>query len=214
MSLAGTRLVLLGASGFVGREVLTLALADERVASVVAPSRKPLPRHAKLSVPQVTFADLPDAHWWQADAAICTLGASLMAAGSREEFRRIDHDYVLSAAQRIRDASTPTFVLLSACRAHPRSWFFYTRTKGELEQNLTALGFASLALIRPSMIGGERSPPRCADTVGSILFGALNPVLPRSWRMVHARAIARKLLEVAINPKPGAAVIGVRNLAI
>ena len=45
------RILLLGASGLVGRETLRLALGRGDVDSVVAPTRKPLPPHGKLINP-------------------------------------------------------------------------------------------------------------------------------------------------------------------
>ena len=60
----GVKLLLVGASGLVGRHVLEQALADPRVVSVVAPSRRALPAHAKLCSPSVNFDLLdPDAAW-------------------------------------------------------------------------------------------------------------------------------------------------------
>ncbi len=76
------RLLLVGASGAVGREVLAAALADPRIRQVVAPTRRPLPAHPRLLNPVVDFAALPaDAPWWQVDAVICTLGTTIKTAG-------------------------------------------------------------------------------------------------------------------------------------
>ena len=69
------RLLLLGATGAVGHEVLLQALADPRVAQVVAPTRKPLAPHPKLLNPQPDFKQLPpDADWWRVDAVVCATG--------------------------------------------------------------------------------------------------------------------------------------------
>lgn len=79
------RLLLVGASGLVGRHTLEQALADSRVASVVAPSRRALPAHPKLFSPQVAFDMLdPGAIRWRADAVICTLGTTMRTAGPAE----------------------------------------------------------------------------------------------------------------------------------
>ena len=81
-----SRVLLCGATGLVGREVLRMALADATVTQVVAPTRRPLPPHPKLVNPVVDFEQLPtDAAWWQADAAICT-GAALFVF---DELRRV-----------------------------------------------------------------------------------------------------------------------------
>ena len=212
MNFPDLRLLLLGATGQVGRAVL--ALADARIAFVIAPGRKSLGTHPKLLAPRVDFAALPAAAWWQADAAVCTLGASLMASPSREAFRRVDHGHVLAAARTLRDAGTPTFVLLSSLGADPSSRFFYTRVKGELERDLGSHGFTSLTLVRPSMIGGRRTPPRRADAIASALFAAFGLLLPRDWRMVQAQTVARGLFENALAPHAGQTIIGADGLAI
>ncbi len=207
------KLILVGASGFVGRHVLAQALAHHTVNAVVAPSRKALPAHPKLAVPLVDFDRLPeDAAWWRADAVICTLGTTMKIAGSREAFRRVDHDYPLRVAQLALEAGTPVFALNSALGADPRSRFFYNRVKGELEQDLARLGFASLICVRPGLIAGAREDARAGEQA---LLGALNllgPVLPKRWRPNPAERIAAALLEAALSARPGQHVIMAEHL--
>lgn len=198
------QLILVGATGLVGRHVLALALADARVESVLAPTRTPLPAHARLHAPTVDFDDLPQAPgWWRADAAVCALGTTMRVAGSRQAFRRVDHDYPLAIARLVHRDGVPAFVLNSAKGAHPRAPFFYSRTKGELEQSLRAIGFDSLTFVRPGLIGGERAQARAGEQWAGRLLAALHPALPRGWRINPAAAIAAQLLEAAIARRPG-----------
>ena len=198
------KLLLAGATGLVGRHVLDLALADARVEAVVAPVRRPLLDHPKLLAPTVDFEHLPeDAAWWRADAAICALGTTMRAAGSKDAFRRVDHGYALAVARRVKQHGTPAFVLNSAMGADPSSRFFYNRVKGELERNLATLGFRSLTLVRPGLIGGKRDETRPAEQVAALVLGVLNPILPRGLRINPANAIARAMLAAAIAARPG-----------
>jgi hypothetical protein len=59
MEPATMKLLLVGATGLVGSHVLRQALSDERVARVVAPTRRALPEHAKLQAPLVSFEHRP-----------------------------------------------------------------------------------------------------------------------------------------------------------
>ena len=208
------KLILIGATGLVGREVLRLALSDTRVTAIVAPVRKPLPAHPKLHAPFVDFDRLPaDALWWQADAVICTLGTTMKVAGTRQAFRRVDHDYPLAAARLALAAGTRTYALNSAAGANAASRFFYNRVKGDLERDLEALGFASLTHVRPGLIGGEREEARAGEGAALRVLRVLGPVLPRRWRINPAPRIASALLEAALAGTPGVHVVGPEQLA-
>lgn len=207
------RIVLAGATGLVGRHVLQLLLADARVAEVTAPTRRPLPAATKLRNPVIDFEQLREAaRAWQADAAICALGTTLKQAGSREAFIRVDHDYPLWLAQALRGNGTQAFVLNSAKGAGTDSRFFYNRVKGELEYDLRLLGFPSLTLVRPGLIGGAREQRRPLEHAAGLVLGALGPVLPQAWRINPAPRIAAVLVEAALAAKPGVRVIGSKRL--
>ncbi|MCM2335927.1 MAG: NAD-dependent dehydratase [Pseudomonas sp.] len=208
------RLLIAGATGLVGRHVLAFALEDARVARVVAPTRRALPAHAKLDNPIVDYAALPDdAPWWRVDAVACALGTTIRAAGSQAAFRAVDHGFVLAVATRALAHGARSFALTSAMGADPASPLFYSRTKGETERDLAALGYPSLTLVRPALIGGEREQSRPAERAGLLLAGALAPLLPRRWRISPAPNIARALLDAALAARPGVHVVGAQALA-
>src|ERR1700761_3180526 len=81
---AGMKLLLLGATGLVGSEVLKLALADEAISEVVAPTREALLPHRKLvnSVADQILDLGPQVMARAPDAVICTLGTTQAIAGS------------------------------------------------------------------------------------------------------------------------------------
>lgn len=202
------RLILAGATGLVGRHVLARALADPRVTHVVAPTRRPLPAHPNLDAPLVDFDALPaDAAWWRADAVICALGTTMKTAGSRDAFRRVDHDYPLAIADLARRHGTPVYVLNSAMGADAQSRVFYNRVKGELESALRTRGFASLTLVRPGLIGGDRDERRLGETLATHVLRTLHPLLPRKWRINPAERIADALLDAALDPPAGVHVV-------
>lgn len=209
------KLLLVGASGLVGSHVLKLALHDPRINEVVAPSRHALSPHAKLQNPIVDFEKLPeDPSWWQdIDAVICTLGTTMKAAGSREMFYRVDHDYPLAFAKIAQRHGATTYVLNSAVGADASSRFYYNQVKGKLEHDLAALGFHSLTAVRPGVIGGQRSEFRFGESILVTILGALKPFLPRRWRINPASHIASALIEAAINPAPGIHVIKADRLS-
>ena len=208
------QLILAGATGLVGAQVLRLALADARVTTVIALARKPLLAHPKLLAPAIDFDALPqDAAWWRADAVICALGTTMKVAGSQAAFRRVDFDYPLAVARLAHAAGTPAYVLNSATGANAASRFFYNRIKGELEAALATLGFASLTHVRPGLIGGQRATIRAGEAALGFILKVLAPVLPERWRINPAGRIAQALLEAAITATPGIQVITSERLS-
>ena len=198
-------LLLLGSTGLVGQQLLALALADPAVRQVVAPTRRPLPAQERLLNPQVDFDQLPaDAPWWRADAVLCALGTTLRLAGSPEAFRRVDHDYVLAACRLARGAGTPRCGFVSSLGADAHSRGRYLRVKGETERDLQALGFESLACIRPSLLdGGPRPDKRTGEALALALSRGLMPLLPRRWRPVSTARVAQALYDAVREGRPG-----------
>jgi uncharacterized protein YbjT (DUF2867 family) len=209
----GRTLLLLGATGLVGGEVLRLAPDDSRVSRIVAPTRRPLAPAPRLENPVIDFEDLPtEAPWWTVDAVICALGATIKAAGSRAAFRRVDHDYVIAIAQLTRSRGARAFALTSAIGANPRSRIFYNRVKGMVETGLEACGFPSLTIVRPGFIDGRRRESRPLERGAVELVRILGPFLPRRWRLNPASHIARALLEAAVGGERGRHVVRSEDL--
>ncbi|MDR6092969.1 NAD-dependent dehydratase [Stenotrophomonas sp. SORGH_AS_0321] len=209
------RVMLLGATGLVGGQALGLLLDDPRCTALVAPSRRPLPVTApKLDNPVLDFEHLPGtAPWWAVDAVICALGSTMAQAGSRDAFKRIDHDYPLTFAGQAHAHGAGTFVLNSAAGADAGSRFFYNRVKGALEQDLRGLEFDSLTLVRPGLIGGQRAHKRTGEHLAMQVLGVLGPLLPRGWRINPADNIAAALVDAALAPRPGEHVVSAAELA-
>lgn len=210
-----TSILLLGATGLVGKEVLRQALDDARITRVVAPTRRALAvRHDRLENPIVDFDALPaDAAWWACDAAICGLGTTMRRAGSRAAFFKVDHDYVLGSAKLARQHGVGSFALVSALGANARSAFFYPRVKGEIERALESLGFSALTIVRPNFIGGDREERRPTERAFLAALQVVNPMLPKAWRLNPATNIARVLIEASIHPTPGRRVVSSAALA-
>lgn len=201
-------LLLAGATGLVGQAVLRQALADSRVARLVALTRRPLPAHPKLESPIVDFDALPvDAPWWPVDGVICALGTTIRRAGSRQAFRKVDFEYPLAIARLARSHGAKAFALTSSMGADPHSKLFYLRTKGELERELAACGFPSLTVARPSILEGYREQSRPLESLGLRLFRIFGPLAPRRYRIVPAERVAKALLEAAIAAPEGIRII-------
>jgi uncharacterized protein YbjT (DUF2867 family) len=199
------KLLILGATGLVGGETLERALAEMRVDTVIAPTRRPLRPHEKLVNPVANDLQhlLPEYGGWAVDGVICALGTTMKNAGSKEAFRLIDYDLPLAFARAARRHGVERFALTSSKGASASSIFFYTRVKGELERDLIQIGFKSLTIVRPGAIGGHRKDARPMEKVVLGLLGGLAPVLPRGLRISRVSRIAQVLVEAMVASRPG-----------
>lgn len=204
---APLRLLLVGATGAVGQAALSLALAEPRIAEVVALTRRPLAPQAKLRNVVADFAGLPeDADCWKVDAVICALGTTMKAAGSEARFAAVDRDLPVLVAQRTRAAGATRFALNSSLGANP-SGNFYLRTKAEAEEGIRKLGFPAYTIVRPSLIDVERSEVRPGERIGLLFARAFAPLIPRRYRAVKADAIAQALLTGALRDDAGECLV-------
>jgi len=201
--------LIIGATGAVGSQLLAQALRHPDVAKVIAPTRRPLVPQPKLENPMVDFEALPAAApWWQADIALCALGTTLKQAGSAQAFYRVDHDYILRVAELTHAAGTKTFVLNSTLGAAVNGIGLYLKTKGETERDVQSLGFASLALVRPSLLdGAHRSDKRSGEAVGLLLNRCLGKLIPIKWRAISVEKVAKMMLSAGLSATPGVRVI-------
>jgi uncharacterized protein YbjT (DUF2867 family) len=199
------KVLILGATGLVGRNVLAKALAQPAVTQVMAPTRRPLTKHDKLMNPVAPRLELllPEVASWGVDAAICATGTTIKKAGSKEAFRSVDHDLPLSFARLAHRAGTQNFALVSAIGASVDSSFFYARVKGELERDVREIGFKSLTILWPSIIEGERDEVRLAETLALRLSHFLAPVLPKRFHVNPAPKIAQVLVDAIVTAEPG-----------
>jgi uncharacterized protein YbjT (DUF2867 family) len=137
------------------------------------------------------------------DAVVCALGTTIGKAGSKEAFREVDYVLPLAFARSAHQLGAETFVLVSASVASVSSPFFYPRIKGEIERDIELVGFKSLTIVRPSLIGGERDEPRFREGIALRLMSILAPILPKKFHVNPAPTIAAASLSAITTSEPG-----------
>lgn len=195
--MANRTVIIAGATGLVGKEMLAALLSDNSVAEVHSLGRRAPPkRHPKLRSHIVDFASLPSLP--PADELYLALGTTIKVAGSEAAFRAVDYDANLAVAKAALGAGVKRVALVSAMGADSRSALFYSRVKGELENALAQLPFDALVIARPSLLAGDRAavgqPLRRGETLGFTVSRALGFLIPANYRPIAASAVAKALL--------------------
>lgn len=207
------RAILAGATGLVGGECLKQLLASPRYERVVVVTRRaldPALEHDKLRVVVVEFERLGDVRSrLRGDHVFCALGTTIRKAGSQRRFREVDYEYPLRLAQLTLKDGARHFSVVSALGASASAPFFYSRVKGEMEAGLRQQGWPSLAILRPSLIAGERAESRPMERVSEHLLR----FAPATWRPVAASDIAAAMIATALREPPGVTVLESRQIS-
>jgi uncharacterized protein YbjT (DUF2867 family) len=204
MSGAQRSILLAGATGLVGREVLRGLLADDSVAQVIALGRRsPGESHPKLHFQATDFASVPELP--RADECYIALGTTIKTAGSQRAFQAVDYDAVVNVAKAAKAAGVSRVGVVSAMGANTKSTVFYSRVKGEMENALANMGFDTLVIARPSMLAGDREalgqPVRPGEGLALKVSNKLGWLIPRNYRSVSVTRVANALLRTVPTSK-------------
>lgn len=181
-----------------GREILQGLLADDSVSAVHSLGRRPLQlQHPKLTHHVVDFTRLPALP--AAGEVFLALGTTIKVAGSQAAFRAVDYDANLAVARMALASGATKAGVVSAMGADAESSIFYNRVKGELEDALSSLGFATLVIARPSFLTGDREslgqPLRGGEKLALNISRWLAPVIPDNLKSIPAKSVAGALLK-------------------
>lgn len=204
--MSGFKILLLGGTGLIGKEVLKSIPLFPEIEKVVVWARTSnlQVQESSIEFQSVTWEDFSSgkvAFPESIDAVICCLGTTINQAGSQEKFKEIDFEYPLLVAQKAKEKDVKAFLIVTAMGANENSKIFYNRVKGGIERELTAIGFPYLGIFRPSILIGERANVRIGEKIGEILgylipFGLLGL---KNYEPIRAEFVARSMLKTLIS---------------
>jgi uncharacterized protein YbjT (DUF2867 family) len=146
-----------------------------------------------------------------ADDMFIALGTTIAVAGSQAAFRAVDLDAVLALARAARAAGVRRLGVVSAMGADAKSPVFYNRVKGEMELAVSALGFDTVVIARPSLLDGERDalgqPTRRGEQFALKVMRLLKPLIPRNYQAISDAQVAKALVEAVLAGRPGVQIL-------
>lgn len=192
-------LLVAGPTGLIGSTVVASALKDSRFHRIVTWGRKPVAgTQGRLEHWGPVNGDLvaglrPE----PMDAVICCLGTTIKTVkGDKEAFIHVDKDLVVALGRWASGKGVRSCVV-SAVGADANSTVFYSRVKGEMENELRKLDFAALHIFQPSILDGPRVENRTGERIGLAVMKLLRPVLPMRLRPMRHDVLAKALLAAA-----------------
>jgi uncharacterized protein YbjT (DUF2867 family) len=189
---------IVGATGFIGNYLIDLLKEDAAVESVQVLARKALQLPSKFDVVVTDMANPQLSK--PVDVAFCALGTTMAVAGSKAAFFHVDHDLVLAFAKEAKAKGAHTFVLVSSLGADASSSNYYLKVKGEVERDVSNLGFQSVIIVRPSLLLGERKDVRVGELIGKGVMALLGPLMLGpllKYRGIQGKTVAKAMLRLS-----------------
>lgn len=192
--------LIIGATGLVGSKIVR-RLNDSKFYSnvILLVRRKSEFNHMKFEERIIDFENINE-DLVKGDDVFCAIGTTIKKAGSKEIQYKIDCEYPFKIAQIAKQNGAKQFVLVSSLGADHQSSNFYLRTKGELEEKISALNFETFIILRPSIILGKRNEFRLGETIGVFFITLFSPLFfgsLKKYKGVRASAIATKMVAAA-----------------
>jgi uncharacterized protein YbjT (DUF2867 family) len=208
----------IGSTGLTGSFLVRDLLADSGITKVISISRRSLNiSNSKLT--EVLISDLAQLPSVQStirgELYFCCLGTTIKAAGSKENFEKVDHAAIVDFAEIAKAHDARSITLVSAMGANANSMFFYNRVKGRTEDDVKALGLRSLIIFRPALLVGPRAELRLGERLATVTVVPLSRLLPTRIQksvITEAESLATRMLAAAKAAPPGIHVIVAKDI--
>jgi uncharacterized protein YbjT (DUF2867 family) len=196
-------IVLVGATGLVGSEVLNQLLSEEKVSKINVLTRKKITIHSPKVVNHVVdFENEEDLkNSIHGDAIICCIGTTKAKTPDVGEYEKIDRDIPIRIAKIGKENGIAQYHLISAIGANKNSSINYNRIKGEAEEGVLAAGILKTLIYRPGMLIGKRNESRPGEFIAqklSFLFDLFMIGSMKKYHSVKANYLANKLVKNCI----------------
>lgn len=200
--------IVLGPTGLIGNHLLNLLLTDTDYEKVkVFHRRRVLKIHDKMEHHEIDLDKLERMKaQFNGNDVFCCLGTTMKKAGSKEAFKKVDHDYPVKAAGIAYENGVENFLLVSAIGADKDSRFFYNQVKGEVEEDIISKKVSSVYIFRPSILEGERNEIRIGEKVGLIVMKGLSFLMWgkfKKYRPIKGETVAEAMIKKAKSGETG-----------
>jgi len=193
--------IVAGASGLIGKELIQKLISSDQYRRIYVLSRKKSGLvNEKIEELVIDFEKINQLKFDEpVDDVFCTLGTTMKQAGSRDNFKKVDFEYVVALANLGKQAGASKFLVISAMGADSKSAVFYNKVKGMTEEALIKIGFKQLVIFRPSLLLGKRSEVRFAERLSGAFMKTFNFIIPDNYKAIEAEKVAGSMLKMAIN---------------
>lgn len=200
--------IIVGASGLIGSKLLAILSTQPDYAEILVIGRKKI-RTSNTKVTQLVIDFEYLDHYTNSitgDVLFCCMGTTKSLTPNLTEYRKIDHDYPVKLGEIALKNRINEYHFVSAIGANSESSNFYTRMKGDTEDDLKKIGLKSLHIYEPSILIGHRKKSRPLERIAALVMRIINPLLVgrlKKYMAIAASDVAIAMYKQSLKNKRG-----------
>jgi len=196
--------LIFGSSGLIGNVLLNLVKKNNNYNKIKLFVRSATDNNdPKVETIQTDFNDL-EKHKDSivGDDCFFCIGTTRKDTPDKNEYRRVEYNIPVDVAKIAKSNSVKVFIYVSSLGANPNSSGSYLKNKGQVEEELNNLNFPKLAVIRPSILLGNRKVFRLGERISIFIMKTLSIFflgILKKYKPIEAINVAKAMVAIAQN---------------
>tara|TARA_Y100000590_G_scaffold183071_1_gene208582 strand:- start:945 stop:1604 length:660 start_codon:yes stop_codon:yes gene_type:complete len=196
--------IIFGSSGLIGNELFKTILLNDSYDKIKVFVRSiPKINNPKVEIIKTDFSNLEKySDKIKGDDCFFCIGTTKKDTPDKNEYRRIEYNIPLDVAKISKTNSVNSFFYISSIGANPNASSNYLKNKGQVEEELKNLNFTKLAIIRPSLLVGNRKSFRLGEviftpimnTLATFAFGSL-----KKYKPIKIESVVKAIIYISEN---------------
>ena len=196
--------LIFGSSGLVGSNLVKIILQNEKYDHIKLFVRSETENKSKkLEIIKTDFNNLEkNKDSIVGDDCFFCIGTTRKNTPDKNEYIRTEYNIPVEIGKIAKSNSVNNFIYVSSLGANPNASGLYLKNKGQAEQELINLNFPRLAIIRPSILLGNRKENRIGEKIGIFVMKLLSPLFLgklKKYKPIKVENVAKAMANIAQN---------------
>ena len=167
--------LIFGSSGLIGNELFKTILLNNSYDKIKVFVRSiPEVNNPKVEIIKTDFSNLEQyKDKIIGDDCFFCIGTTKKDTPDKDEYRRVEYNIPVDVAKIAKANSVESFYYVSSIGANQNASSNYLKNKGQVEEELKNLNFSKLAIIRPSLLIGNRKSFRLGEVIFTPVMNTL-----------------------------------------
>ena len=195
--------IIIGSTGLIGKELVEILINDDSFSKVKLFVRRSTQNmHPKIQEFILDFDELASfKNEIKGDVLFSCMGTTIKQAGSKDAQYLVDFTYQYEMAKFASENGVLSYSLVSSAGADSKSKMFYSKIKGELEDEIRKLPFQQIRIFQPSLLLGQRNTSRIGEKFGEIVLSVFGKIPPfAKYRGIKGEIVAQAMVNMFKNP--------------